>query len=120
MRPTVKIALDWAIRSFGSEHVNNLPIRSLRCAEEAVELAQALKVDKETMHKLVDTVYSRAPGEAHQEIGGVLMTITILTAVMYGEDPDAFFERELLRVLAKPPEHFAKRNQDKIDMGLTA
>jgi hypothetical protein len=41
MKPTTTIALDWACRSFGNDHVYNFPVRALRCAEEAVELARA-------------------------------------------------------------------------------
>jgi hypothetical protein len=47
------------------------------------------------------------------------MTATVLAAA-HGHDLEAFFEVELRRVLAKPSEHFTKRNQDKIDLGLTA
>lgn len=119
MQATVRIALDWAIRAFGAAHVYNMPIRALRCAEEAVELCQAYNVDKATMLRLVDTVYAREAGTPDQEIGGVLMTINVLCGA-HDYNPDALFERELLRVLAKPVEHFTKRNQDKIDLGLTA
>lgn len=119
MRPINAIALDWACRSFGIEHVYNFPVRALRCAEEAVELAQAYKIPKEKMLDLVEIVYSRPPGEPEQELGGVAMTATVLAAA-HGHDLDAFFEVELRRVLAKSTEHFAKRNQDKIDLGLTA
>lgn len=119
MKPTTTIALDWACRSFGNDHVYNFPVRALRCAEEAVELAQAYKVSKEKMLELVEIVYSRPPGEPEQELGGVAMTATVLAAA-HGHDLDTFFEVELRRVLAKSTEHFAKRNQDKIDLGLTA
>ena len=119
MKPTTQIALDWACRSFGGDHVYNLPIRALRCAEEAVELAQAYNIPKEKMLDLVEIVYGRPPGKRDQELGGVAMTATVLAAAC-GFDLDTFFEIELRRVLAKPAEHFAQRNQDKIDLGLTA
>ncbi len=119
MKAITKIALEWATRSFGPDHVYNFSVRALRCAEEAVELAQAYKVPKEKMLELVEIVYSRPSGNPEQELGGVLLTATVLAAA-HGHDPDAFFEEELRRVLRKPPEHFAKRNQDKIDLGLTA
>jgi NTP pyrophosphatase (non-canonical NTP hydrolase) len=118
MKPTTIIALDWAIRSFGEDHVHNFPIRSLRVAEEAVELAQAYNVPREKLIDLVNIVYDRPKGNPNQEIGGVLMTITVLCAAL-GFDPDEGFERELRRVLAKSSTHFAKRNQEKIDLGLT-
>lgn len=119
MKPTTQIALDWARRSFGEEHVSNVPVRCLRLAEEAVELAQAAGVPKNKMLDLVEIVYSRPKGKVSQEIGGVIMTPTVLCAA-FGFDTDHFFETELRRVLAKSTEHFAKRNQDKIDLGLDA
>lgn len=119
MKPTTDIALDWAVRCFGSEHVYNKPIRSLRIAEEAIELAQAFDIPKDKVLGLVEMVYSRPKGHPQQEIGGVMMTTTVLCAAM-GMDADDAFQVELRRVLAKPADHFAKRNQDKIDLGMTA
>ncbi len=119
LKPTTMIALDWAIRCFGSEHVHNRGIRALRIAEEAIELCQAERVSLETMHRLVDEMYGRPPGEAIQEIGGVMMTATVYCAAL-GIEPDAIFLTELRRVMAKSPEHFAKRNAAKISMGFGA
>ena len=119
MKPTTEIALDWACRSFGEDHVYNLPIRALRCAEEAIELAQAYGIPKNKMLDLVEIIYGRPPGKPDQELGGVAMTATVLAAAN-GCDLDQYFETELRRVLSKPPSHFAQRNQDKIDLGLTA
>jgi hypothetical protein len=120
MKPVNQIALDWACRSFGADHVYNLPIRALRLAEEAVELAQAHRVPKEKLLDLVEIVYARPQGDPYQELGGVAMTATILAAAQQGHDLEDFLLAELLRVLAKPTQQFAKRNQDKIDLGLTA
>lgn len=119
MKPTTTIALEWAVRSFGQDHVYNFPIRALRLVEEAVELAQAHGLPKEKVLELVEIVYSRPAGDPDQELGGVAMTATVLAAA-HGHDLDAFFEVELRRVLAKPSKHFAQRNQDKIKLGLTA
>jgi hypothetical protein len=115
----VQVALDWAVRCFGAGHVYNRPIRSLRCAEEAVELAQACGVPKKTILKMVDVVYSKAPGEPLQELGGVLLTANLLCAILEAE-PDHIFSVELRRVLAKPTGHFTERNLHKIDLGLDA
>lgn len=119
MKTVTRIAYEWAMRSFGREHVHNLPIRSLRLAEEAVELAQSFDVPKEKLHELIEMVYARPKGQFEQEIGGVMMTVTVLSAAV-GFDPDSFFDEELRRVLAKSTEHFAKRNQEKIELGMTA
>lgn len=116
MRPTTAIAFDWATRAFGKQ-MTDLPTRALRVAEEAIELTQAKDVSREMMHKLVDAVYDRPKGDEAQEIGGVMMTITLYAAAL-GSDPDNYFQRELRRVLAKPVAHFVQRNQEKIDLGL--
>lgn len=117
MRPIITIALDWAVRSFGREHVFDTRIRALRVAEEAVELAQAAGVEENQMHKLVDIVYGRPSGSVILEIGGVLMTTYVLAARL-SRDPEEIFVAELRRVLEKPPEHYAKRNKEKLDLGL--
>ncbi len=46
------------------------------------------------------------------------MTAAVLAQVLRTDLETAFF-KELTRVLAKPPEHFSKRNEEKIEMGLT-
>lgn len=119
MKPLHQLALDWATRSFGRDHVTNLPIRSLRLAEEATELAQAYGVPREKMLDLVNIVYDRPRGDPVQEIGGVMMTVVVLCAAN-GIDPDDAFITELRRVLEKPAAHFAQRNLDKVQLGLTA
>lgn len=111
------IAVDWAIRCFGSEHVTNRPVRALRLAEEAIELAQACGVGPVTMHRLVDVVYKRAEGESIQELGGVMITSLVMANVL-GITLEEVTLIELLRCLNKPPEHFAKRNLEKIALGL--
>lgn len=120
MDPVTQIALDWANRCFGRKHVSSIGIRSLRLAEEAVELAQAADVPKDTMLRLVETVYSRPKGDAYRELGAVVMTTTVLSAGCFNQDPREPFLVELLRVLAKSPADFAKRNQEKLDLGLGA
>lgn len=99
--------------------MGNRRIRSLRTTEEVVELGQALGVPEDVVHKLVTSVYSRPAGDAYQEIGGSMVTLMCLCRSM-AIDPETAFVVELQRCLAKDPTHFAKRNQDKIDMGLDA
>lgn len=118
-RVLARIAHDWAERCFGRDHVTNLQIRGIRSVEELVELCQALRIEKDTLHKVIDTVYARPVGDADQEIGGSLLTLFVLCEAM-GKDPEELFEREVRRVLKKSPEHFAKRNAEKITLGLDA
>jgi NTP pyrophosphatase (non-canonical NTP hydrolase) len=118
MQPMTILVRDWAIRCFGYDHVVNPRVRSLRLAEEAVELCQALNVPKEKLEDLIQIVYSRPKGEVVKELGGVAMTATVMAASL-GKDLDAFLFDEFRRVLQKSPEHFAQRNQEKLGLGLT-
>lgn len=114
-----QLAFDWGMRCFTPEHMYNRPVRALRLAEEAVETAQVCEVPIEMMHTLVDVVYSRQRGSLRQELGGVLLTTAVLTLAAGEGDPEEVFFDELARVLRKTPEHFAKRNEEKLQLGLT-
>lgn len=112
-----KIAADWALRCFGGPHVINLGLRALRTVEEAIELCQALDVPADKVLQVVRNVYSKPPGRASQELGGVLLTAVILAEAMH-KDAEELLARELRRVLDKPADHYTKRNQAKVDLGL--
>ena len=112
-----RIAREWAQRAFGVRDVETPAIRALRMVEEAIELCQALDVPKDKVALTVETVYSRPVGQVEQEIGGVLLTMAVLTEVL-GKNSDELLERELRRVLRKAPEHFARRKEEKIALGL--
>jgi hypothetical protein len=112
------IAADWGKRCFGEAHMRDLKIRSLRLAEEAVELAQASGVGAGQMHALVDAVYERPVGDQYQEAGGVALTLAVFCWAAFNRSSEDAFETELLRVLTKTPEYFAKRNSEKIKQGL--
>ena len=113
-----QLAYEWAIRSFGYNHVHDNKVRALRALEEMIELNQALGVPEEQAAKCVQVIYARPKGDYAQEIGGVMLTTYVLSCAMH-EDADELFVRELSRVLAKTPETFLKKNQEKIDAGLT-
>lgn len=112
------ILWDWGIRCFGRDHMQDKRIRSIRVLEEAAELCQSFNVSQDIAAKVIQTVYSRPVGEPVREIGGVLVTIYSLCQSVH-VDPEDIFVQELRRVLAKPPEHFTKRNQEKLDLGLS-
>jgi len=112
------LAFEWGTRCFGKDHMINQRIRSLRHAEEAIELAQVCGVELELMHKLVDVVYSRPHGLPRAELGGSLLTAGVLTLILTGESINEILYEELRRCLRADPEDFAKRNQEKIGLGL--
>jgi hypothetical protein len=111
------MAVEWAVRCFGMAHVMDRRVRSLRLVEEAIEYAQSVGTDPEMIHRLTDMVYARPPGEPVQELGGVMLTAAVAADSLGVMAHEVMF-RELRRVLAKSPEHFAKRNLEKIGMGV--
>lgn len=113
-----QIAVEWGLRCFGVEHMRDKKVRAIRFAEEAIETAQAYGVPQDKVAELVRIVYSRPEGTPIQEIGGSMVTLAVLCHTS-GIDLKRAFLLEVLRVLEKSPEHFAKRNQEKIDLGLT-
>lgn len=113
------IAHDWGVRCFGQDHMDNKAIRALRFAEEAIELAQVCDVPEEKMRELVRIVYSRPVGAPIQEVGGCMVTLSVLAHALQ-IDLECAFETEVRRCLTKTPGHFAKRNKEKIGLGLDA
>lgn len=123
------LAWDWGVRAFGRQHMVDTRVRALRMLEEAIELGQACSLDKETVHLLVDKVFERPVGDPAQELGGVMLTLAVLERLIAFPSPypiygmrttglDYYLRKEVRRCLSKPPEHFAKRNQEKLDLGL--
>lgn len=106
------VVADWCARAFGIEHATRLPQRGVRLLEEAVEAYQAAGGDKTMAHLLVDYVFERPLGDLGQELGGVAVTLLALAAAA-GMSADLEEVREIERVLAKPLDEFAKRNQAK-------
>jgi len=119
MEALQRIAHEWACRVFGRVAVGNKEERALRIAEEAIELCQALDVDREKMDRLVNVVYGRPKGHWFKELGGVTNTLAIFTEGT-GYTMDNILEIEVRRVLAEDPDKFTKRFEEKRKMGVTA
>jgi hypothetical protein len=111
-----KQIFDWAVRCFG-EIATDLQERVRRQLEEALELAQAEKLDKQEAHDLIEYVYSRPHGEPKQEVGGILITL-----LAYCEAKGISAEQcevvELTRILSKSEEHFRERQNAKAESGV--
>ena len=103
----------------GQDHASNVEQRGLRLVEEAIEAAQAAGCDPATLHKLVDYIYAKEPGDLRQELGGVGLCVLAMAAVA-GFDADEAEEKEVNRVLSKPLDYFARRNKVKNDAGFVA
>lgn len=117
MKALARIAYDWGLRCFGSDHMRSIPTRALRQLEESIEFAQSIGLSKDEIHLLTEVVYSRPVGKPLQELGGILVTTSVLCTAL-DTDIETVFETEIRRCLAKSPEHFAQRNREKLQLGL--
>jgi hypothetical protein len=108
--------VEWGIRCFGVEQMDDPKVRGLRLVEEAIEFCQAVEADSEKLHKLIDYVYSRPAGKPEQELGGVGVT-WLAAARSIGTSAEDCLDVEIARIFTKTPEHFAARNQNKVDLG---
>jgi NTP pyrophosphatase (non-canonical NTP hydrolase) len=88
---------NWVCAVLGPEAEQDAQERSLRTAEEVIELAQACGVPREALHRLVDYVLGRPVGDPAQEISGVLITL-YSTANALGISADEALGAELLRI----------------------
>lgn len=111
-----KAVAKWCEDAFGGGHAKSIPQRGIRHLEESLETAQACGCDAETAHRLVDYVFSHEPGKLAQEIGQAGITLLAL-AEAAGLSAESEEQREYLRVLSKPLEHFKARNQVKNNAG---
>lgn len=107
----------WVLRTFGSKALSDREERGLRLVEESVELAQAVGIDKERLHLIIDRVYERPVGDVKQEVGGVFTTLAA-AATACNVDLDLAAEAEVARVESKDPEHFRNRNREKAALGM--
>jgi NTP pyrophosphatase (non-canonical NTP hydrolase) len=107
---------DWAYLVLSADEVDSREQRAIRLAEETIELAQACEVDKDTLHKLIDYVYSRPVGEPYQEFGGVSVCILAVANALC-IDADLAEEAEVSRCEAMDPERFKARNRTKNEAG---
>ena len=87
----------WVSHVFGVDAAADTVERALRAAEEIVELAQACGVKRESLHRLVDYVFSRPTGDPAQEIGGCMLTVYAV-AESLRVNADSRLEAELERI----------------------
>lgn len=72
----------WATQCFGIERVTSLVERHYRFFEEAIELVQSTGLSEATALKMVKHVYSRNEGASFQELGGTIITLSVLASAL--------------------------------------
>lgn len=112
-----RVMFHWVARVFGIHMAVSPWERALRVAEEALELAQAATVERETIIRLVDRVFGREKGIIRQEIGGLLITILAFSETM-GIDSEQCERDELERVLSLPQERLIASQMLKHEQGV--
>jgi hypothetical protein len=89
-------ATRWAVETFPPEVVSDRRERAYRFLEEALELVQSLDIERKDAEKLVDYVFSRPVGIPSQELGGTMVTLSVLSSAI-GMDMLACGVTELTR-----------------------
>lgn len=113
-----KILMAWAQRVFGETGEDaDMDTRALRFLEEAMELAQAFGLEERRAHIVTSYVYRRPWGVPAQEIGGVMVTLSLL-AEGAGLSVEKAETMEIERVLAMPDDYFRRRQAEKLAAGL--
>jgi hypothetical protein len=98
----------WGDQCFGQEVNRDVRIRRNVALEESLELFQSLEGTEEEAMKILQRTFSRPRGETDQEIGGVLVTTTLL-AESLGENIEILALRELHRCEDRTEEIREKR-----------
>ncbi len=91
---------EWLLACFGPLIASDKVERNHRFLEEALELVQACGATRKECIQLIDYVYSRPRGDAKQEVGGVLITLSALCCA-YDIDMNESGETEMQRVWKK-------------------
>lgn len=112
-------AWKWCSNTFGVRHASSIKQRSVRLAEEAIETAQAGRVPRDMMHKLVDSIYDREPGELQTELSQLGLSILILAEAAH-LNLGSGIQNELDRVRSKTRDHWINRNASKNAAGFDA
>lgn len=108
---------DLVERIWGRANLANVRERVARLVEEAAELAQAEDIPLEFVLRIVRHVYSKAPGDPKQELGGLGVTL-LAYAASKEISADACEALEVERIKGLSVEHLRARHQAKAEAGI--
>lgn len=91
------MVIQWLENCFGRGAAESKNERRFRFMEEAVELFQAAGGTPDEIHRVIEHVYSKPPGQVSQEIAGCYSTL-LAFAHSYNIDAEAELRFELNRV----------------------
>jgi hypothetical protein len=107
----------WVVQVFGEDVLRDRVERAARVLEEALELAQACGVSRETAEGLVARVYARPPGDAAIEAAQVGVCL-IAWAEGAQEDLGTLVDDEIDRIESLPVEKIRARHAAKVRAGI--
>lgn len=107
----------WLVTTFGAHVAFDRLERAMRVVEEAVELAQAEGVDRETVARILTRVYDRPVGTPQSEAAGVGLTL-LAWSTTAAESLEALMDAELRRLESLPTEHFLAKHEEKVRQGV--
>jgi NTP pyrophosphatase (non-canonical NTP hydrolase) len=107
---------EWCLATFGRAE-QELQERAIRLVEEAIELAQAEGILECTLRDLLEVVYLKPSGYAHQEAGGVGTTLLAYCQAA-GISANRAEKEEWDRVRQLDPEYFRERQARKVAAGV--
>ena len=84
----------WAQHAFGPDAAGDKLLRALLFIEEAIELVQACGLDDVDVHKMTDIVYDRPRGAVRSEVGGVMLTLMVLSTTQDVRAFDALVDEQ--------------------------
>jgi hypothetical protein len=109
-------AAEWVRTRLGPEHMAPIE-RAMRLFEEASELAQSEGVTPVMANTILMHVYSRPPGNARQEAGGVATTLLMWCAAT-GNRLEEITLDELERIESKHPDEIESSVSRKLSEGI--
>jgi NTP pyrophosphatase (non-canonical NTP hydrolase) len=109
--------LTWARTTFGKATADNTGERIRRFAEEAVELAQAVGLEKQALLDIMEHVYAKTSGDVDQEIGQVGVSLLCLGQHL-NIDADGEERKEFDRIKSLPADHWQARQNAKAAKGI--
>lgn len=113
-----RLTARWQSLVFGALPIP-VEVRVYRLIEEVFELAQAEGVGEEAINALVRQVYDKPPGEAAQELGGVIICL-VAYAAQRGLDVEEAYWTEFERLMdPRMIEKVRRRNLAGDKIGLT-
>lgn len=112
-----QVVFGWVERVFGASIANNVIERATRVLEEAVEVAQAAGIARETAIRVVNRCFGRDVGNVEDEVANLSITLLALCATLK-VDAETLERDEIERILAIPDSHMRDRQARKFDAGI--